>query len=83
MLIAVTFAPNAHETVDLASYTCDQCNKAVTLTDALNGPQHRLGAITRSVSEVDVAALCALSARFSLAVLLAVAVGSVRNISNL
>ena len=78
VLIAATFAPYAQETIDLATFARQRGNKVVALTDTLNNPLHRLGATTLMVSEVDVGAFRALSATFSLAVSLAVAVGTER-----
>jgi DNA-binding MurR/RpiR family transcriptional regulator len=79
VLIAITFAPYTQETLDLATFANAQGNKIVAITDALNSPLHNLGALALMVSEVDVGAFRALSAPLSLAVTLAVAVGTQRN----
>ncbi|MBL4872933.1 MAG: MurR/RpiR family transcriptional regulator [Rhodobacteraceae bacterium] len=81
ILIAITFAPYTQETLDLATFANAQGNKIVAITDALNSPLHNLGAQTLMVSEVDVGAFRALSAPLSLAITLAVAVGTRRNSS--
>ncbi len=79
VLVAITFAPYSHETLELASFARDKGCEVVALTDAMNSPLHRVGATALMVSEVDVGAFRALSATFSLAVALAVAVGTRRN----
>ena len=79
VLVAITFAPYSHETLELASFARDKGCEVIALTDAMNSPLHRLGATALMVSEVDVGAFRALSATFSLAVALAVAVGTRRN----
>jgi len=78
VLIAVTFSPYSPETMDLAAYAHAQGSEIVAITDALNNPLHRLGATVLMVSEVDVGAFRALSATLSLAITLAVAVGTRR-----
>ncbi|MGR3291762.1 MAG: MurR/RpiR family transcriptional regulator [Paracoccaceae bacterium] len=78
-LIAITFAPYNQGTLDLATHAHERGNKIVAITDALNSPLHQLGALTLTVSEVDVGAFRALSAPLSLAITLAVAVGTRRN----
>lgn len=77
-LIAITFAPYTEATLDLARFAHTRGSKIVAITDALNSPLHSLGATTLSVSEVDVGAFRALSAPLSLAITLAVAVGTRR-----
>lgn len=79
VLIAVTFSPYSPETMDLAAYAHAQGSEIVAITDALNNPLHRLGATVLMVSEVDVGAFRALSATLSLAITLAVAVGTRRD----
>jgi DNA-binding MurR/RpiR family transcriptional regulator len=64
--------------MDLAAYAHTQGVEIVAITDALNNPLHRLGATVLTVSEVDVGAFRALSATLSLAITLAVAVGTNR-----
>ncbi len=81
VLIAITFAPYSAETVDLAAYADDRGIGVVALTDALNSPLHQLGGATLMVSELDVGAFRALSATFSLALSLAVAVGARRKLA--
>ncbi len=78
VLLAITFAPYSEETVDLVSYARDRNVEVVALTDAMNSPLHQMGATTLIVSELDVGAFRALSATFSLALALAVAVGTQR-----
>ncbi len=80
-LIAITFAPYTKETLDLAEFACARGNKVIAITDALNSPLHHLGAMILTVLEVDVGAFRALSAPLSLAITLAVAVGTQRNSS--
>jgi len=80
-LIAITFAPYTKETLDLASFASARGNKVIAITDALNSPLHHLGAMILTVLEVDVGAFRALSAPLSLAITLAVAVGTQRNSS--
>ncbi len=79
VLIAITFAPYTQETLDLAAFANTQGNRIVAITDALNSPLHNLGATTLMVSEADVGAFRALSAPLSLAITMAVAVGTRRN----
>jgi len=79
-LIAITFAPYTKETLDLARFASAQGNKIIAITDALNSPLHNLGAMILTVSEVDVGAFRALSAPLSLAITLAVAIGTKRNL---
>ncbi len=78
ILFAITFAPYTQETLDLVAYASAQGSKVVAITDALNSPLHQLGATTLMVSEADVGAFRALSAPLSLAITLAVAVGTRR-----
>ncbi|MCF6316148.1 MAG: MurR/RpiR family transcriptional regulator [Marinosulfonomonas sp.] len=78
VLIAITFAPYTQETLDLANYAYTQGCDIVAITDAINSPLHHLGATTLTVSEVDVGAFRALTAPLSLAITLAVAVGTRR-----
>ena len=80
VLIAITFAPYTQETVELATFANVKGNKIVAITDALNSPLHNLDTTTLTVSEVDVGAFRALTAPLSLAITLAVAVGTSRNI---
>lgn len=81
VLIAVSFAPYTQDTLDLASFAKAQGNEIIAITDALNSPLHNLGAHTLMVSEVDVGAFRALSAPLTLAISLAVSVGTKRNLS--
>ncbi|VAW19757.1 Predicted transcriptional regulator of the myo-inositol catabolic operon [hydrothermal vent metagenome] len=78
-LIAITFAPYTKETLDLATFASAQKSPLIAITDALNSPLHNLGAMILTVHEVDVGAFRSLSAPLSLAITLAVAVGSQRN----
>ncbi len=79
VLIAITFAPYTQETLDLATFASAQGNKIVAITDAINSPLHQLEGTTLTVSEVDVGAFRALTAPLSLAITLAVAVGTQQN----
>ncbi len=81
ILIAITFAPYTDDTLDLAAFTQAQGNRIVAITDALNSPLHHMDALALMVSEVDVGAFRALTAPLSLAITLAVAVGTRRNTS--
>ncbi len=81
-LIAITFAPYTNETIDLATFASTRGSSIIAITDALNSPLHSLGAMILTVLEVDVGAFRALSAPLSLAITLAVAVGSQRNPPN-
>ena len=75
VLLAVSFSPYTPETVALAGHARAVDAGLVAITDALNSPFHRLGGEALVVSEIDVGAFRALSAAFSLAIALAVAVG--------
>ena len=77
-VIAVTFSPYTAETIELVSQSKEIGADVIAITDAMAGPLHRLGALPLLVSEVDVGAFRALSATHSLAITLAVAVGSER-----
>ncbi len=78
VLIAITFAPYTKDTVDMAMLAREAGHEVVAITDALNSPLHRLGAVPLVVSELDVGAFRTLSASLSLALALAVAVGARR-----
>jgi DNA-binding MurR/RpiR family transcriptional regulator len=77
-LIAITFAPYTQDTVDMARTALEAGHEVVAMTDALNSPLHRFGAIPLVVSELDVGAFRTLSASLSLALALSVAVGARR-----
>ncbi|MCV6574725.1 MAG: MurR/RpiR family transcriptional regulator [Cohaesibacter sp.] len=77
-VVAVTFAPYSAETIELVAASKDLGADVVAITDAMAGPLQKLGAIPLLVSEVDVGAFRALSASLSLAICLAVAVGTHR-----
>ena len=79
VLVAISFAPYTEETLELARFARDRNCDVVAITDALNSPLHGLGAIALTVSEADVGSFRALSAPLTLAISLAVAVGSRRN----
>lgn len=79
VLIVITFAPYTDDTLDLATFARAQGNRIVAITDALNSPLHHMDAQTLMVSEVDVGAFRALTAPLSLAITLAIAVGTQRN----
>ncbi|HGG04486.1 MAG TPA: MurR/RpiR family transcriptional regulator [Aliiroseovarius sp.] len=76
VLLAISFTPYTSEIIELASFAHDRGVRVVAITDALNSPFHELGATALTVSEVDVGAFRALSATLSLAISLAVAVGT-------
>lgn len=78
-LIAISFAPYSQETLDLSRDCLARGIPVVALTDAASGPLHRNGVMSLSVSEVDVGAFRALSATLSVAITLAVAIGTRRN----
>jgi DNA-binding MurR/RpiR family transcriptional regulator len=78
VLIAITFAPYTQDTLDLARHAAAAGNKVIGITDALNSPLHRLGAIPLVVSELDVGDFRTLSASLALAQALSVAVGARR-----
>lgn len=78
VLIVVTFAPYSQESLEIATYAHAKQNKIVAITDNLNSQLHALGAMILSVSEEDVGAFRALAAPLSLAITLAVAVGTRR-----
>ena len=78
VLMAISFAPYTEDTLDLAKYAIAQGTKIVAITDTPNSPLHRLGAINLVVSEVDVGAFRALSAPLTMAISIAVAVGTLR-----
>jgi len=77
-LFAITFAPYTPETVDLATYADIRGCDVVAITDALNSPLHQLGVLALTVPEVDVGAFRALSAPLTLAITIAVSVGTRR-----
>lgn len=83
VLIAITFAPYSQDTLDLVTYAHAQGTKIIAITDALNSPMHQFGAMTLTVSEVDVGAFRALSAPLTMAISLAVAVGTKRDVNKL
>lgn len=78
VLIVITFAPYSQETLDLAAYAHEQGNQIIAITDALNSQLHGYGAMMLNVSEEDVGAFRALAAPLSLAITLAVGVGTRR-----
>lgn len=82
VLIVVTFAPYSQDSLDLAAFAHEKQNKIVAITDTLNSQLHGLGAMMLSVSEEDVGAFRALAAPLSLAITLAVAVGTRRKKSH-
>ena len=81
-LIAITFSPYTGDTLDLAKFASVKGAKIVAITDSLNSPLHQLGAMNLVVSEVDVGAFRALSAPLTMAISLAVAVGTLRGASD-
>lgn len=77
-LMAITFAPYTKDTVDMVRLAREAGHEVVAITDALNSPLHRMGAVPLVVSELDVGAFRTLSASLTLALTLAVAVGARR-----
>ncbi len=80
-LIAVTFTPYSEETQNFTLHCAERNIPVVLITDTASGPLHRDGILPIQVSEVDFGAFRALSATLSLAIALAVAVGTARNAS--
>jgi DNA-binding MurR/RpiR family transcriptional regulator len=78
-LIAITFAPYRQETVDLAQAASDRGLPVVAITDNAMSPLRLPGVVPLLVAEVDFGEFRALSATLSLAITLAVSVGSRRN----
>ena len=78
LFLAISFAPYAQATLDLARHAHARGVPLVAITDAINSPFHGLGATALTVNEVDVGAFRSLSATLSLAIALAVAVGTRR-----
>jgi len=76
VLVVITFAPYTQETLDLATFARTQGSDIVAITDAINSPLHHLKATILTVSEADVGSFRALTAPLSLAITLAVAVGT-------
>jgi len=83
VLVAITFAPYTQDTLDLATFAQAQGCEIVAITDALNAPLHPFGATTHMVSEVDVGSFRALTAPLSLAITLAVAVGTAHGVAKI
>ncbi len=78
-LIAITFAPYTQETIDLALAAHAAGLPVVAITDMAMNPLRVPGIVPLQVSEVDFGEFRALSATLSLAITLAVSVGSRRN----
>ena len=78
-MIAITFAPYSHETVDIALGAVEAGRPVVAITDTTLSPMHVPGVLPLAVSEVDFGAFRALSATLSLAITLAVATGARKN----
>lgn len=79
--LIVTFTPYSEETLDFALDCIDRGIPTVVITDAASGPLHRAGTLPIQVSEVDFGAFRTLSATLSLAVALAVTIGTLRNVN--
>jgi DNA-binding MurR/RpiR family transcriptional regulator len=77
-LIAVSFAPYAEETVDLAAEARRRGLAVVAMTDRMTSPLARGADAVLMVNEVDFGAFRAPTATIALSVSLAVAVGSAR-----
>jgi DNA-binding MurR/RpiR family transcriptional regulator len=78
VLIAVSFAPYAEETLDLAVEAGRRGVPVVVLTDGVTSPLARMARAVLTVTEVDFGAFRAPTATIALALSLAVAVGTAR-----
>ncbi|MCV0428554.1 MAG: MurR/RpiR family transcriptional regulator [Roseibium sp.] len=81
-VIAVTFSPYTELTLELATKARAIGADIVAITDVVTSPLARIKAIQLLVSEFDVGDFRALSASLSLAIALAVSVGTRRNQSS-
>ncbi len=81
VLVVITFAPYTQETLDLATFAQARGCDIVAITDTINSPLHHLEATVLTVSEADVGSFRALTAPLSLAITLAVAVGTRRGLA--
>ncbi len=79
VMVAITFAPYTQDTLGLASAARAAGMSVIGITDALNSPLHRMGALPLVISELDVGDFRTLSASFALAQALSVAVGARRS----
>ena len=79
VLLAISFAPYSDETVDLARQFRERGRGVISITDSIMSPLWQLSDHAISVQEVDFGAFRALSATLSLALTLAVAVGTARS----
>lgn len=77
-VLAVTFSPYSSETLDLVASAAERSVPVVAITDAIVSPLRRFDATLLCVPEVDFGAFRSLSATLSLAITLAVAVGTAR-----
>ncbi len=77
-LIAISFAPYTQDTLDVARHAAAAGHPVIGITDALNSPLHRIGAIPLVISELDVGDFRTLSGSLALAQALSVAVGARR-----
>ncbi len=77
-LLAITFAPYTQATLDLAETAHRRGATVIGITDSLASPLHQLGALVLLASEVSVGAFRPLAAPLTLAMAVAVAVGSRR-----
>lgn len=78
-LIAITFAPYTADTVELATIAEQRGLGLVAITDLPTSPLAQMEGARLFVSEIDVGAFRALSASMTLAITLAVAVGTKAN----
>lgn len=78
-VIAISFAPYRQETIEMAQAGSALGLPVVAITDTMMSPLRLPGVIPLLVSEVDFGEFRALSATLSLAITLAVSVGSRRN----
>lgn len=77
-LIAISFAPYTPDTIALAESAVERAADLVVITDLPTSPLARIDAIRFMVPEIDVGAFRSLSATFTLAMTLAVGVGTRR-----
>jgi DNA-binding MurR/RpiR family transcriptional regulator len=78
-LVAITFAPYTQDTIDLAREAHEKGVSVIAITDTMVSPLRKSEAVMLTVSEVDFGAFRTLSATFSLAITLAVAVGTAKS----
>lgn len=77
-LVAISFAPYTPDTIALAESAAERGADLVVITDLPTSPLARIEAVRFMVPEIDVGAFRSLSATFTLAMTLAVGVGTRR-----